>query len=58
MSLYRAVGFALARQRRARTRNRKAREMVAMLPPYIASRSDNIDLMADNLAALMPYLTC
>jgi hypothetical protein len=56
VSLYRAVGFALARKRRAMRRNKAAREAVETLPPYIDSRSDNISLLGANLAALRPYL--
>lgn len=41
---------------RARMRNRRAREAVEMLPPYIDSRSDNIAALAPNLAALRPFL--
>jgi hypothetical protein len=37
-------------------RNRRAREAVEMLPPYIDSRSDNIAALAPNLAALRPFL--
>lgn len=41
----------------ARQRNRRAREAVETLPPYIDSRSDNIALLAPNLAGILPYLT-
>ncbi len=44
------------RTRATIARNSHARRAVETLPPYIGTRSDNIDLLAPNLAAMRPFL--
>lgn len=60
MSLYRAVGLALARKRRSeaakRGRNSKARKAVEAWPGAIEARSDNIALLLPYAAGLRAFL--